>query len=115
MQNYTDRLIQQPNDIGNLSIGYDYGQFSILASMIYQSEVYNQTNFYNSLRVDKTQYLRWDLSIKQGLPWISAQVYLDLYNLNSANDVYVVRGSGFPQSESDYGLTADLGIRWVLE
>ncbi len=112
---YTDRLIQQPNDIANLSIGYDYGQFSILASMIYQSEVYNQTDFYNSLRVDKTKYLRWDISVKQGLPWTDAQVYLDLYNLNSANDVYVVRGSGFPQSESDYGLTADLGIRWVLE
>lgn len=112
---YTDRLIQQPNNIANLSIGYDYGRFSILASMIYQSEIYNETNFYNALRADKTNYVRWDLSLKQGLPWTNAQVYLDLYNLNSANDVYVVRGSGFPRSESDYGLTANLGIRWTLE
>ncbi len=112
---YIDRLIQQPNDIANLSIGYDYGQFSILASMIYQSEVYNETNFYNALRADKTKYVRWDLSLKQGLPWTNAELYLNLYNLNSANDVYVVRGSGFPRSESDYGLTADLGIRWTLE
>ncbi len=112
---YTDRLIQQPNDIVNLSIGFDYGKFSILASMIYQSQVYNGTNFYNSLRSDKDKYLRWDLSVKQGLPWNGLEVFFDLNNLNSEADVYAIRGSGFPTSESNYGLTADIGIRWRLE
>ena len=112
---YTDRLIQQPNDIVNLSLGYDYGQFSVLASMIYQSHVYNGTNFYNSLRSDKGKYLRWDLSVKQRLPWSGLEVYFDLNNLNSEEDMYLVRGSGFPNSESNYGLTADLGLRWRLE
>jgi TonB-dependent receptor len=112
---YTDRLIQQPNDIVNLSLGYDYGQFSILASMIYQSEVYNGTDFYNALRSDKAKYLRWDLSVKQGLPWSGLEVYFDLNNLNSEEDIYNVRGSGFPNSESNYDLTADLGVRWRFE
>jgi TonB-dependent receptor len=112
---YTDRLIQQPNDIVNLSIGYDYGRFSILASMIYQSQVYNGTNFYNALRSDKAKYLRWDLSVKQGLPWSGLEVYFDLNNFNSEADVYLVRGSGFPDSESHYGLTADVGLRWRFE
>ncbi len=111
---YTDRLIQQPIDIVNLSLGYDYDQFSVLASMIYQSEVYNGTNFYNALRSDKGKYVRWDLAVKQGLPWLGTQLFLDINNLNSANDTYLVRGSGFPTSESDYGLTADLGLRWTL-
>jgi TonB-dependent receptor len=113
---YADRLIQQPNDIVNLSLGYDYGRFSILASMIYQSQVYSGTNFYNSLRSDKAKYLRWDLSVKQGLPWWSGlEVYFDLNNINSEVDNYLVRGSGFPNSESNYGLTADLGVRWRFE
>ena len=112
---YTDKLIQQPNEIMNVSVGYDYGQFSILASMIYQSQVYNGTNFYNSLRSDKTKYSRWDLSVKQGLPWGGLEVYFDLNNLNSEEDIYLVRGSGFPNSESNYGLTADLGLRWRLD
>ena len=112
---YTDRLIQQPNDVVNLSVGYDFRQFSILVSMIYQSEVYNATNFYNALRSDKSNYVRWDLAVKQGLPWQGIQMYFDINNLNSANDIYVVRGSGFPTSESDYGLTADLGLRWTLQ
>ena len=112
---YTDRLIQQPNDIVNLSIGYDYGQFSVLASMIYQSQVYNGTNFYNALRSDKAKYLRWDLSVKQGLPWGGLEVYADLNDINGEADVYLIRGSGFPTSESNYGLTADLGLRWRFE
>jgi TonB-dependent receptor len=112
---YTDRLIQQPNDIVNLSLGYDYRQFSILISMIYQAEVYNGTNFYNSLRSDKAKYTRWDLSAKQGLPLSDLEVYVDVNDLNSEDDIYLVRGSGFPNSESNYGLTADVGLRWRLE
>ncbi len=112
---YTDRLIQQPNDIVNLSIGYDYKDFSILLSMIYQAEIYNSTNFYNSLRSDKDKYLRWDLSVKQILPWYNLELYFDLYNLNSEEDVYLIRGSGFPNSISHYGLVADLGIRIKIE
>jgi TonB-dependent receptor len=111
---YEDRLIQQPKNIVNLSIGYDYGQFSILASMIYQSQVYNGTDFYNALRSDKSKYLRWDLSVKQGLPWSGLELYFDLNNVNSEADVYLIRGSGFPTSESNYGLKADLGLRWKL-
>ncbi len=112
---YADRLLQQPNDIFNLSLGYDYSRFSVLVSAIYQSQVYNGTNFFNALRSDKTNYLRWDLSVKQGLPWNGFAVYFDLNNLNSEADIYTVRGSGFPINESNYGLTADLGVRWTPE
>jgi outer membrane receptor protein involved in Fe transport len=112
---YQDRLINQPDDILNLSIGFDYSRFSILASMIYQANVYNSTNFFNSLRSDKAKYLRWDLSVKQGLPWFGLDIYLNINNLNSESDAYLIRGSGFPNSEAHYGLTADLGVRWRLE
>ncbi|HUI11411.1 MAG TPA: TonB-dependent receptor, partial [Bacteroidota bacterium] len=111
---YTDRLIQQPNDIVNLSLGFDYDRFSILGSMIYQSQVYAGTNLFNALRSDKVRYTRWDLSVKQGLPWEGLEVYFDINDLNSEADVFLIRGSGFPTSESNYGLTADLGIRWRL-
>ena len=111
---YTDRLLEQPKDVVNLSVGFDYKQFSILASMIYQAQVYRGTHFYNALRSDKTNYLRWDLSVKQGLPWSGLEVYFDLNNLNSEEDIYAVRGSGFPNSISNYGLTGDLGVRLRL-
>jgi len=111
---YSDRLIDQPNDIVNLSVGYDYNSFSILVSLISQTNIFNSTNFYNSLRSDKNKYLRWDIAGKQGLPWFGLEVFFDINNLNSEEDTYTIRGSGFPNSISDYGLTADLGIRWKL-
>ena len=109
---FTDRLYQQPNDIVNLSLGYDYGKFSILASMIYQSNVFNGSNFWWTLRSDKTKYLRWDLSVKQGLPWHDIEVYFDVNDLTKESDVYTIRKNGFSTAEYNYGLTADLGIRW---
>jgi TonB-dependent receptor len=111
---YSDRLIDQPNDIVNLSVGYDYESFSILVSLISQANIFNSTNFYNSLRSDKAKYYRWDISVKQGLPWFGLEVFFDVNNINNESDTYVIRGSGFPNSMSDYGLTADLGIRWKL-
>jgi len=47
------------------------------------------------------------------LPWFGLQVYGDLNNLNSANDVSVIQApTGVPTSQQSYGLTADLGLRW---
>jgi hypothetical protein len=95
----------------NLSLGYDYGKFSILFSMIYQSQVFNQPNFWWTLRSDKTKYLRWDVAVKQGLPWYNLEVFLTVNNLNKESDVYTIRKNGFPAVENNYGLTANLGIR----
>ncbi len=111
---YTDRLIDQPNNIVNLSVGYDYQGFSVVASMIYQANVFYGTAFYSSLRSDKAQYYRWDLAVKQNLPWHGLQLYANLNDLNNESDIYVIRGSGFPTSEQDYGMSASLGLRWSM-
>jgi TonB-dependent receptor len=112
---YTDRLIYQPDDVVNLSVGYDYGGFSVLVSMIYQSNVSTGTDQFQELRPSKNSYLRWDLTAKQNVPWPGLVVYLSLVNLNHANDTYVVQGNGFPTSESDYGTVVQLGLRWSLQ
>ncbi len=111
---YTDRLVNQPDDIVNLSLGYDYKGFSILASMIYQSEVFNGTNFWNALRTDQSKFLRWDLVVNQELPWYNIEVFLHMNNLNGEPQSYTIRGNGYPYSEYSYGLTADLGFRLNL-
>lgn len=111
---YTDRLIDQPNDIANLAVGYDYEGFSIRVSMIYTSNVFTGENFHPELRSSTSSYARWDLSVKQNLPPRGLQVYLDVNNLNGVNDISLIRGSGFPTSEQDYGMTADIGLRYSL-
>jgi len=111
---FTDRLLYQPNNIVNLSLGYDYQDFSIRVSMLYQDDIFRGPNFWEQLRTSTSAYTRWDLSVKQTLPWFGLQVYGDVNNINSANDVSVIGGKGVavPQTEQSYGLTADLGLRW---
>jgi TonB-dependent receptor len=112
---YTDRLLYQPDNVVNLSAGYDYKGFSVVVSMIYQSNVSTGTDQYPEMRPSKNSYLRWDLTAKQNLPWPGLVVYLNMVNLNHANDTYVVQGNGFPTSESDYGPVVQLGLRWSLQ
>ncbi len=108
---YDDRLIDQPNDIVNLALGYDYEGFSARVSMLSQADIFKSENFWPELRVNTAKYLRWDLAVKQELPWFGLQVYFDMNDLNNARDQDLNQGTLFPVAEQYYGLTADLGLR----
>jgi TonB-dependent receptor len=109
---YNARLVNQPRDIANLSIGYDYERFSARVSMLYTSDIFSTPNFWQDLNQNTSKYIRWDLSVEQELPWFGLQVFFNLNNINARHDQVLVQGSQFPASEQDYGLTADLGLRW---
>ena len=111
---YTDRLIDQPSNIVNLSVGYDYKAFSVVVSMVTWADVFTGTSFWPAFRAHKATYTRWDLTAKQGLPWHGLELYLNLQNLNSEPDINVIQGNGYPSSENSYGLRADFGLRWKL-
>ena len=111
---YTDRLIDQPDDIVNLTLGFDYRSFSARVAYLYESNVFSGANFWPQLRSYSPIYRRWDFAAKQTLPWYGLELYLDLNNLNGANNVSVIRAAQVPISEQDYGMTADIGIRWKL-
>jgi hypothetical protein len=111
---YTSRLVNQPKDVANVSVGYDYEGFSARVSMLYTSDIFSTPNFWPDLNQNTSAYLRWDFSVRQQLPWFGLQVFFDVNNINGRHDQVVVQGSKFPSSEQDYGLTADLGLRWKL-
>ncbi len=108
---YEDRLINQPDNIVNLALGYDYAGFSTRVSLLYQADIFKGENFWPELRINTANYLRWDLSVKQALPVAGLQAFFDLNNFNNARDVDVNQGSGYPTAEQYYGLTADVGLR----
>ena len=109
---FTDRLLDQPNNLLNATVGYDFAGFSIRLSVLSQSDIWSGNQFYAWLRSTTARYTRWDLSAKQDLPWFGLQLYGDLNNLNSAYDVNVIKApTGVPTSRQAYGLTADLGLR----
>ncbi|MCX6120916.1 MAG: TonB-dependent receptor [Ignavibacteriales bacterium] len=112
---YIDRLIGQPNDIVNLSIGYDYKGFSIRVSMLYQADIFQVSNSWAQLRATTAAYKRWDLSAKQELPWFGLQLYCNVNNINGARDFSVLQMySDIPTSAQSYDMTAEVGLRWQL-
>jgi TonB-dependent receptor len=108
---FTDKLLYQPDDIINISLGFDYSGFSARISMLNQSKIFTGPNFWPQLRPSTATRTSWDLSLKQELPWFNIQLYGDVNNLTGANDVSVLPTGNVPQSQQDYGLTADLGFR----
>ena len=87
-----DRLLDQPRDIINYSLGYDYKGFSGRLSMNYISNVFSTTNFWPGLREDTDAYRRYDLSMKQKLPVKGLELYLNISNLTEAVDITRLRG-----------------------
>jgi len=108
---FIDRLLDQPDDVINLSLGWDYKGFSIRVSLLYQSDIFTGADFWPQLRSSTSAYRRWDIAAKQELPWFGVQVYGDINNLNGANDISVIEIGGVPSSQQDYGMTADFGVR----
>jgi hypothetical protein len=111
---FSDRLLYQPNNILNLSLGYDYEGFSVRLSMLYQDDIFTGPNFWPQLRSNTSAYRRWDISARQRLPWYGFELYGSLNNLNGAMDVSLLQGGGVPRSEQSYGMTAELGVRWRM-
>jgi hypothetical protein len=115
---YTDRLLDQPNEIINLSLGYDYKGFSGRLSMLYNDDVFSSTNFWKELRQTTDSYRRWDLSMKQELPVDGLELFLNASNLTETSDVNRFRGQTENgdnlATEQYYGRTIDFGFRYAF-
>jgi len=112
---FTDRLIYQPNHIVNFTLGYDYRGFSIRGSLLYQDDVFSGVSQWPQLRSITPVYRRWDISIKQHLPWYGLELYGNIYNLNNARDSNVLQMyKETPKTEEVYGMKVELGFRLQL-
>ena len=111
---YTSQLINQPDDIVNVQLGYDYKGFSARFSMLYQSSTFKRPQFWPELSQFSDNYLRWDFSVKQKLPWANLQVFCNINNISGAKDRDLVKGARWDASIQDYGATIDIGVRMKL-
>ncbi len=108
-------LPDQPNDILNLTMGYDYKGFSTRISFFYQlGSVLGRGGSPFSTWDDtyKRDYFRVDVSVKQKLPE-NFEVYANLNNLNSEGDrSYQSPVYEYPTNQQFYGFTMDVGVRY---
>ncbi len=108
------RLINQPNDIINAIVGYDYKGFSGRVSFVFQGNAVSGIGIREEQDSFTKDYFRIDASLKQSLPIEGLEVYLNINNINERADISAQKTIGAFTSEQFYGLTADLGIRYTL-
>ncbi|MCW8850000.1 MAG: TonB-dependent receptor [Melioribacteraceae bacterium] len=108
----TGRLIDQPNHILNLYIGYDYEGFSSRLSFLFQdNSARSNGGRYPENDSYTTEYFRIDFSARQKLPYFNSELFLDVSNLNNANTSWIHRSTEGFRGIQNYGLTANLGFR----
>ena len=108
------RLLYQPNDVVNAYIGYEYKGFSARLSFLFQGNSVSYVGTFPEQDGYTRDYFRIDASVRQTLPWLGSEIYLDVNNLNNeVNSSAHMSIDGFTNVKH-YGMTANLGIRFRL-
>lgn len=109
------RMPDQPSSITNITLGYDYKGFSIRASYLYQSDILRSLASNPENDQFTEDYYRFDLSVKQQLPY-NLQVFGNFNNLNNRADRnYQSTIGNYPTFIEYYGFTMDLGVRYQFK
>ena len=107
-------MLDQPSDILNVRLGWDYKDFSTRITFRYQGEVLNSLDIVHSLLDGYTKSLfQVDWQAKQKL-FENFSILFDISNLNQYIDDSITRTSGrsFPSSSNSYGLVVQAGLRY---
>jgi TonB-dependent receptor len=110
--NRPGRLIQQPNDIVNVSLGYDIKGFSTNFSLLYQG---NTTRSVGNLEEQDTftkDFIKIDLKLRQKLPLKGLEIYCNLSNLTDRYDETYQNEPRYFRDIDQYGFTIDIGLRF---
>ena len=108
------RLVDQPNDLLNAYIGYDYRGFSARLSFLFQGNSVSYIGGQPEQDGFTTNYFRIDAQVRQLLPWTGLQLFLNAQNLNNEANISTQSSINGFTSEDYYGMTIDLGIRYIL-
>lgn len=121
----TQRIPDQPSNIANVTLGYDYKGFSGRFSIYYQGDVF--TGNFGSRNFERNEedelvfvttddvftgdIFRMDVMLRQQIS-DNLQIYANVNNLNNENDRnYMSQFARYPTYEQYYGVTFDIGLR----
>jgi hypothetical protein len=109
---YSAPLLYQPDNILNLTLGYDYKGFSIRASLQYQAQIFSQNDWYPELRGFTKGFTLYDLTVSQKLPIEGLKIYGDLNNISQVIQEDNNVGTGYMTNKEYYGMSGSLGLRY---
>ncbi len=108
------RLVDQPDNIMNVTVGYDIGGFSARLSYLYQDDVLESANnTYASLDERSKAYSRWDFTSYYRLPKVEGmQIFLNINNITNEADLRYRNNPSYLSRGEYYGTTAQMGVRY---
>jgi len=105
-------LPDQPDNVLNLSVGYEAGGFSARLSMVRQGTTLQFVGDREELDGFFRAFSRWDLAVKQELK-NGVSLFLNFNNItNTPEFVFLAADQRFPVREEYFGWTADLGLKY---
>ena len=112
-----DRMLDQPTDMWNIRVGWDYKGFSTRVSFRYQGQTLSSLDPTLQLQdtYSKAQFIL-DWSAKQTLSK-NLSIQADVSNLNQYIDESDIHLNNvlYPTSMASYGLLADIGLRYEIQ
>ncbi|ADY53942.1 TonB-dependent receptor [Pseudopedobacter saltans DSM 12145] len=112
---YTDKLLNQPSLLFNVSLGYDYKKFSGRVSCNYQDGVLiSEQHRPDAADVESTRaFTKWDAQLKYTLSK-KLSLYGTLSNFTMSSDRKRRNVTDYPTSTEFYGSAAYLGFRYDI-
>jgi TonB-dependent receptor len=110
---YTSRIIDQADDLLNLTIGYDYKDFSIRGSMKYTDDLFSRAERNENFREFTQARTSYDVTIRQKFPLMNADfdAYLNIVNIGRSQYAQINKGTGYPTIERYGGIGLALGLK----
>ena len=107
----TGRMLDQPTHVGNLTLGYDYKDFSVRFTYLYQSDISTYIHSANSLfDTFSAEYSRMDMQVKQRIN-SKIEIYGNYRNMGKTADrSYRSNSTLNPSYIEFYGSTIDIGV-----
>jgi TonB-dependent receptor len=110
-------LLYQPQQIANVSLGFNYKGFNAWISYQYNGLIYTGVNYHGASRFDseKEHFNRWDLQLTQKFKIAKLsgfELIANIANITNFTESQKLRGDPRLTYQEKYGMTADLGLRY---
>ncbi len=107
-------LPDQPDNVLNVSLGYETGGFSARLSVVRQGTTLQFVGDRAELDGFFRAFSRWDLAVKQKLK-NGVSLFLNVNNItNTPEFIFLAANQRFPIEEKYFGWTADLGFKYTF-
>lgn len=108
----TDAMLNQPNSIANVSLGFNYQGLNAWLSFQYNGKTLTGWTDQRELIPYRGSFYEWDFQLTQALPVNGMEVLFDLANISNYQQENLMLGDPRFTYQDSYGWTSDLGLRY---